>query len=521
MSVATGNSTKQPTNKIPRLSTTLYAGSVCNDGRPITESWKYKAAVALGIPIIKPKSKPKVANIVKVKKELLVDKYKPKSVKDIIGHKEHINQITEWLTNWSMQEKKGLLLTGPPGIGKTTIAHLIATSLDYMVTEYNASDVRSVSLLKGIFALGMRRLQKEVVIMDEVDGLGERGGVAEIADIIRKTNVPIICIANELPPKLKPLQNTCIHIKLHRPVKSTIAGAIHKIANMEGITITKAEIEEMCEKNSNDIRSLLNSLEFYQSGLMMDGQKDGILRHDLFSATQKLMANKRTKMADAEDLVYVDYSMVPLMVQEAYISAAHTVEELELASERISYGDTMHSTLWKTQDWSLLPLLVQNTVSVSRLVSGPAPFQIFPQLLGKMSKKAKHVRFIEDMAKRQRCSSSVMRLDYVDTLQLIVAKPLLEKSDIKGTITLMKGIGMTRDDLLETIPAVVSQPLEIPTKVKTALTREWNKMHSTAIITSITGKRKAELITDTMEIEEVDEEEELQEIEDQLAAFEI
>ena len=80
---------------------------------------------------------------------------------------------------------------------------------------------------------------------------------------------------------------------------------------------------------------------------------------------------------------------------------------------------------------------------------------------------------------------------------------------------------MTRDDLLETIPAVVSQPLEIPTKVKTALTREWNKMHSTAVITSITGKRKAELITDAMEIEEVDEEEELQEIEDQLAAFEI
>lgn len=501
---------------IPQAGTTLYAGSVCNDGRPITESWKYKAAVALGIPIIKAKSKPKVADILKERKELLVDKYKPTSVKDIIGHKEHINQITEWLTNWSTQEKKGLLLTGPPGIGKTSIAHLIATSFGYAVTEYNASDIRSVSKLKGIFALGMRRLQKEVVVMDEVDGAGERGGVAEIADIIRKTNVPIICIANELPPKLKPLQNACLCMKLHRPVKSTIAAAVHKIAVLEGMTITKAEIEDMCEKNSNDIRSLLNALEFYQGGLMVDGQKDGVLRYDLFSATQKLMANKRMKMSDAEDLVYVDYNMIPLMVQEAYAAASHSVEELEAASERISYGDTMNSVLWQTQDWSLLPLLVQNTVSVSRLVSGPAPFQIFPQLLGKMSKKSKHVRFIEAMAKRQRCSSSVMRLDYVDALQTIVSQPLLaEKPDIKGAITLMTGIGINRDDLLETIPAVVSQPVEIPTKVKTALTREWNKMQS------VTGKRKAILITDSMEIEEVDEEDELAEVEDQLAAFEI
>ena len=509
----TGNSSRKRTRIIPIEGSTLYAGSLCNDGRPITESWKYKEAVKKGITIVR--SKPVVGTIVKEKKELLVDKYKPQSVKDIIGHKEHVGQISSWLSSWtpSKKEEKGLLITGPPGIGKTTTVHLIAASLGYKVTEYNASDTRSVSLLKGLFALGMKRLQKEVIVMDEVDGLsggGERGGVGEIADIIRKTNVPILCIANELPPKLKPLQNACLCIKLHRPVKSTIATAVYKIAQAEEIAVTKAEIEELCEKNGNDIRSIIHALDFYGDNFADAGKKDGVLRLDLFSATQKLMAQKRLGLTAAEDLVYVDYSMVPLMVQEAYIASSNSVEELEAASEMISYGDTMNSVLWKTQDWSMLPLLVHNTVAVARTVSGPAPFQIFPQLLGKMSKKAKHVRFIEAMAKKQRCSSLVMRLDYVEPLQMLSVTPLLvEKPDIKKAITMMSGIGLSRDDLLEAIPAVLSQPMEIPTKVKTALTREWNKMHT------VTGKRKADVM------EEDDEVEDLEELEDQLAAFEI
>ena len=36
---------------------TLYVGSQCNDGRPITHSWRYKQAIKLGIPIIHPSTK--------------------------------------------------------------------------------------------------------------------------------------------------------------------------------------------------------------------------------------------------------------------------------------------------------------------------------------------------------------------------------------------------------------------------------------------------------------------------------
>jgi len=514
---------------LPQAGCTLYVGTTCNDGRPITESWKYQEAMRLGLPIVRPKPIIQMDDdSIKEKKELLVDKYRPRNIKDIIGHKENIQQIGAWLEGWSTQEKKGLLITGPPGIGKTSTVHVIAAMLGYKVTEYNASDVRSVAKLKGILALGMRRLQKEVIVMDEVDGLsgqGERGGVGEIADLVRKTNVPFFCIANELPPKLKPLQNACLTMKFHRPVKSTIATAVREIAKKEGITVTKEQVEELCEKNGNDIRSILNALEFYQGGDVDGGLKDGILRHDLFSATQKLMAQKRLPLHEAEDLVYVDYSMIPLMVQEAYATAsrpgpAGQLDELEAAAEQVSYGDTIQSLMWKTQDWSLLPLTVQNTIAVSRTVSGPAPFQIFPQLLGKMSKKTKHTRFIEDLARKERCSSAVMRLDKACALQTVLVTPLIkEGADVKVVIKVLNEKGWTRDDLLEHLPAVLSEPMEIPTKVKSALTREFNKQEAGG------KKRKAavaiEVLEDGMDVEESGEVDEVDEVEEQLFHLEI
>jgi len=466
-------------HKVLRPGYVLHAGEQCNDGRPITESWRYQQAQKQGIPIVPMKMKrPKVACPVLTNQELWVDKYTPSTIAEIIGHKEPIQQLTQFL----QVGRGGILIVGPPGIGKTTTVHVVARELGYKVAEHNASDTRSISLLRGMIALGMKRLQKEVVIMDEVDGLsggGERGGIGELADLIRKSNVPIICIANQLPPKLKPLQNACQVIKFHRPVKSTIATALLGIAKKEGLTITKAELEGMCETSGNDIRSILNRLQFDGKVKHVGGEKDAMLRLDLFSATQRLIGNKRLSLTEAEDLVYVDYGMVPLMVQEGYLGASRgSLEDAVIAAEEISFGDLINQRLWRTQDWSLLPHVVHSTVAAARTVQGPAPFQIFPQLLGKNSKRAKHRRLLEEVGRIRHQSVRSMRLYELEPIEKILLQPLQkEKPDIKGAIQRMDAIHLTRDHLVENITENLFYPTEIPTKVKTAFTREYNKGH--------------------------------------------
>ena len=466
-------------HKVIRPGVVLHAGEQCNDGRPITESWRYQQAQKQGIPIVCAKmKKPKVASTLcpKTNQELWVDKYTPSTIAEIIGHKEPIQQLTQFL----QAGRGGILIVGPPGIGKTTTVHVVARELGYKVAEHNASDTRSISLLRGMIALGMKRLQKEVVVMDEVDGLsggGERGGIGELADLIRKSHVPIICIANQLPPKLKPLQNACQVIKFHRPVKSTIATALLGITKKEGITITKAELEGMCETSGNDIRSILNRLQF--DGKVKHGEKDASLRLDLFSATQRLIGNKRLSITEAEDLVYVDYGMVPLMVQEGYLGASRgSLEDAAAAAEEISFGDLINQRLWRTQDWSLLPHVVHSTVAAARTVQGPAPFQIFPQLLGKNSKRAKHRRLLEEVGRVRHQSVRSLRLHELEPMEKILLHPLQkEKPDIKGAIQRMDAIHLTRDHLVENISENLFYPTEIPTKVKTAFTREYNKGH--------------------------------------------
>ena len=446
---------KYTIHKVLKPGYTLYVGTHCNDGRPITHSWRYKNAIKLGIPIIHPTLKTCIS------KDMFVTKYSPKSIADIIGHKEQMNQIATWLHNWP-NEKRAILVTGPPGIGKTTTVHLIIKSLGYKVSEYNASDVRSK--LCNIMAIGNKRLIKEVIVMDEIDGLSERGGIGEIAANIKKMTTPIICIANDRT-KLKPIINVSIDIKFHRPIKSTIASSLLKIAKAENIEITKPELESLCERNGNDIRAILNILEFYG----VSGDKD--TNFDLFTATQKLIGNKLS-MDDAANLVFSDYNMVPLMVQESYINASRTLEEASIASDFISDGDVIDRRVKETNDWNLLPYYAQCTVSASKSVSGRAPFA-FSSWLGKNSKRLKHKRYIDELSSKLLCLHNDFRLDYAEPLHILF-NPLI---DIKSVIKKMDEMHITRDDT-DHIGDVLMEKIEIPTKTKTAFTREYNKTHT-------------------------------------------
>ena len=112
--------------------------------------------------------------------QLWVDKYKPKNLKSIIGQqgdKSNMRKLTTWLQNWAKHHANGAkpparpppwgaandsgawakvaLLSGPPGVGKTTTAYLVSKELGFDVMEMNASDTRSKRLLGEHVAVAM------------------------------------------------------------------------------------------------------------------------------------------------------------------------------------------------------------------------------------------------------------------------------------------------------------------------------------------------------------------------------
>ncbi|MEK6907982.1 MAG: AAA family ATPase, partial [Thermoproteota archaeon] len=79
------------------------------------------------------------------------EKYRPQNISDMLGNEESRSSIIEWFTKWK-KGTKPLLLVGPPGIGKTTIAFLTAKQFGYDMIGLNASDVRSKSRLNEILS---------------------------------------------------------------------------------------------------------------------------------------------------------------------------------------------------------------------------------------------------------------------------------------------------------------------------------------------------------------------------------
>lgn len=77
-------------------------------------------------------------------------KYAPARTKDIIGNKSNVDKLESWLSSWSEKRNSGekgfqhaALLSGPPGIGKTSTAFVVCKTLGYDILEFNASDTRS------------------------------------------------------------------------------------------------------------------------------------------------------------------------------------------------------------------------------------------------------------------------------------------------------------------------------------------------------------------------------------------
>ena len=114
------------------------------------------------------------------------ERYRPKSARELEGNDAARKRISIWLESWKsgVPEKRGLLLAGPPGIGKTSIVRATAEDHGWIVIELNASDARNAASIRraagggasnftfsldGTFDMGGDR--KTLILLDEVDHL--------------------------------------------------------------------------------------------------------------------------------------------------------------------------------------------------------------------------------------------------------------------------------------------------------------------------------------------------------------
>ncbi|PPQ66601.1 hypothetical protein CVT24_006912 [Panaeolus cyanescens] len=490
--------------------------------------------------------------------QLWTVRYAPQNLKEICGNKGQVEKIQQWLADWPASVKCGfkkpgknglnmyraILITGSPGIGKTTSAHLCAKLAGFTPIEMNASDARSKKLveegmninntsldgfIKGASAtnsLGVPITDKTCLIMDEVDGMsaGDRGGVGALNALIKKSKIPIICIANDgNAQKLKPLQSTTFKLPFHKPPAQSIRSRILTIAFKEKLKIPANVIDQLINGAQSDIRQVLNMLSTWKlSNTTMDFDEGKALakmneKHALlspFDITSKLLGpavfapTSRETLGDKMEYYFQDHSFMPLFMQENYLKTQPAksrnmagpekiLKDLQLmdrAASSISDGDLVGSMIMgPEQHWSLMPLhAVCSTVLPASLLYGQGPHWggpnslSFPQWLGQNSKQTKLNRQLADVQIRMRLKvsgdKSEIRQSYIPSLYNHIVKPLIDDgaSAVDDVIERMDDYYISKEDWDTIIELGVDDKKDdlvlkkIPAATKTALTRKYN-----------------------------------------------
>ncbi|CAH7672155.1 P-loop containing nucleoside triphosphate hydrolase protein [Phakopsora pachyrhizi] len=330
-------------------------------------------------------------------KTLWTDRYRPKKFIDLIGDERVFRNAMGWLKGWDKcvfnrqdlnkrkrfqstfnnsskfsnqstseaeiddygrPNEKVLLLTGKPGLGKTTMAKVIADQAGYQTIEINASDDRNSKTVserirsalesrtldggaKAGGGLSLKSNRPCCVIIDEIDGAGGGGGgggasnesgfVNALVKLVtegstsKKNSIdqgkkldqrpllrPIICICNDLyAPVLRPLRPISRIIRFTSPSPASLIRRLESICRFENLIADKTNLSYLVRLAAGDLRSCLNTLQFLKT--QSNCLSDQLIRSaadvgikDLSSSVQAILSSifkvpSKTKFNKAND----------------------------------------------------------------------------------------------------------------------------------------------------------------------------------------------------------------------------
>ena len=335
-------------------------------------------------------------------------KYKPTKLKDIIGNKDEINYIIDWLEtyenakdflktngllkksskgrkkkllNVSEEEKEyslrkgNLLVSGSHGCGKSIIISTILNEYNYEIINLNILDLKEKidSELMSKFEMNYKNEEekKPILLIDELESvitLNDKNGVF---NIIKENNykrwMPIIIITNNQHNKqLSETKKISNEIKIFSPSQKEIQKWVLNICDNEKILMDVYVINRFIEYCQNDLRKILiqldelkinyssNKITFELLNLFMDIMKEKDLDFDLYKATNKILTDYKG-IDSCLDLYETEKVLMPLMIFENYHKFIKKNSYSKILNN-LSIGDILENYIYGEQNWDLLEL---------------------------------------------------------------------------------------------------------------------------------------------------------------------
>ena len=372
-------------------------------------------------------------------------KHKPRTLAGVIGNKEAIQKLVEWVKSWDkgIPKKRAAFLYGPPGIGKTVTVEALANDLKMELVEKNASDYRTEKAIQRFAGLasqyGTLFGRKRLILLDELDGITGRedaGGLKAIINIVKTAKCPIILIANDpYDPRFTALRQLCLMIEFKKPRVREVQRLLQRICMLEGINAEEAALRFIAQRSQGDVRSAINDLQALAQGkkrltfddvswLAYRDRKEKIfevLRLIFYSRTCD-GAKRAVVMAD------VDLDMLFEWVYENLPYHIRDPQDLAEAMESLAKADLYRGRIRLTQDWKLQSYVIDFMtagVAMARKRTKPAgwvPLR-FPERIKWLSKTKAERELRAAIAKKikRKCHISATRAikEYIPYLRII------------------------------------------------------------------------------------------------------
>jgi replication factor C large subunit len=418
------------------------------------------------------------------------EKYRPKTLHQIVGNHNQIRKLQSWATSWKQGKpvKKAVVLSGKPGIGKTSAAYALSHDFHWLPIELNASDARNATTINAVATAGATHQTfsdngdfvstkfggRKLIIIDEADNLferakesavngkdfGDRDGKRTIVKTVQITSQPVVLIVNDDYQLFKgrgtSLRKDCLHLKMYKAKSFEIVQLLKHICSQENVHVDSKVLLSISDSCDGDIRSAVRDLQSLCTNkeMVTTSDFDVIGRRDrtqqIFDALQDIFQIKDSAVIQQKvKMVQEDPRMILLWVAENLPKSYSSVEDISQGFDWLSRSDMFLGRTYRRNYYGLWSYACDlSTVGVALSKHNPAKrtrYQ-FPSWL-KQTSRHKNVlsaqqSLIEKLSLYHHCSYKKTRSYILPHLKAMAS------SDDELLITIVEKLGLSNEEAI-------------------------------------------------------------------------